>query len=78
MVTLHDPVDSKATATTELLQYFVMHGIGLFIKLKNHVAHMFYAWLFSYNTTVPIAIKQKKYYLALYTYIIVFDWGYVN
>ena len=29
-----------------VIQYFVMHGIGLCIQLKSHVAHMFYAHTF--------------------------------
>ena len=52
-----------------------MNGIGSCIKLNSFVSHMFYAWSFINNTEVPIAIKQKKYYLSLNTYTTMFAWG---
>ena len=39
---------------------------------------MFYAWLFGHNITVPIVIKQNKYFLALNIYTTFFAWGAVN
>ena len=29
---------------TNMIQYFIMHGLGLCIKLNSFVSHMFYAW----------------------------------
>ena len=60
---------------TKMIQYFIMHGIGLCIKLNSFVAYMFYVWLFSHNTAVPIAVNQNKYLLSLNTYTTVFAWG---
>ena len=52
--------DEKDSVGTEIIQYFVMHGLGLCIKVDSYVAHMFYAWSFGHNTAVPIAIKNNK------------------
>ena len=52
-----------------------MHGLGLCIKVDSYVAHIFYAWLFSHNTAVPIA---KKNFLSLNKNTTVFAWGAVN
>ena len=47
---------------TNIIKYFIMHGLGLCIKVDIYVAHMFYAWSFSCNTAVSIAIKKNKYF----------------
>ena len=62
----------------EIILYFIMHGLGLWIKLNSFVAHMFYAWSFSHNTVVQIAIKHNRKFLSLNTYTNVFTWGNVN
>ena len=49
--------DENENIDTNIIQYFIMHGLGLCIKLDSFVAHMFYEWLFSHNTAVPIAIN---------------------
>ena len=36
---IFDENDSK---DTKIIQYFIMHGLGLCIKLDNFGAHMFY------------------------------------
>ena len=33
----------KESVDTKIIQYFVMHGLGLCIKVDIYVAHMFYA-----------------------------------
>ena len=60
--------DKYDSSDTKVIQYYVMHGQGLCIKLNSYVAHMLYAWSFSHNKSVPIAIKQNKYYLYLNIY----------
>ena len=60
---------------TNIIQYFIMHGLGLCIRLDNFVAHMFYAWTFIYNTAVPIAINKNKYFISLNTGTTLFYWG---
>ena len=52
--------DIKEIIYTEIIQYFIMHGLGLFIKVDSYVAHMFYEWSLSHNTAVPISIKNNK------------------
>ena len=52
-----------------------MHGLGLFIKVDSYVAHMFYAWSFSHNKSVPIAKNKNKYFLSFNTNTTVFDLG---
>ena len=44
---------------TQITQYFIMHVLGLCIKVDIYVAHLFYAWSFSHNTAVPIS-KNKN------------------
>ena len=34
----------------KIRQRFVMHGLGLCIKVDSYVAHMLNEWLFSHNT----------------------------
>ena len=59
---------------TKIIQYFIMHGMGLCIKLNFFVSHMFFAWQFSHNTAVNIYINQRKYFIYLTIYTTVFDW----
>ena len=61
-----------------IIQYFIIHGLGLCIKLNSFVENMFYAWSFSHNTSGPISIKKNKYFLSLNECTTVFAWGYVN
>ena len=42
-----------------------MHKLGLCTKINSFVAHMLYAWSFGHNISVPISIKQNKYYFSL-------------
>ena len=49
--------DETENINTQVTQYFIMHGLGLFIKVDIYVAHMFYACTFSHNTAIPIAKK---------------------
>ena len=60
---------------TDILQYLIIHGVGLCIKFYNFVAHMFYAWSFNHNTAVPIDIHNNKYFLSLNINTTVFAWG---
>ena len=49
--------DSNGSNGTKIIQKFIMHGLGLGIRLDSFVAHMFYEWSLSHNEAVPIAIK---------------------
>ena len=61
---IYDETDKN---DTQIIQYFIMHGLGLCIKIDINVAHLFYAWSFSNNTAVPITKKKNKYFLSLNT-----------
>ena len=37
-------LDENLSVDTEIVQYFIMHVLGLCIKVDSYVAHMFYAW----------------------------------
>ena len=52
--------DETGNADTEIIQYSIMHGFVLRIKVDSYVANMLYKWSFSHNTAVPIAIKKNK------------------
>ena len=67
--------DKNDSDDKKMTQYFIMHGLELCIKVYSYVAHMFYEWLFSHNTPVPISIKKKTYFLSLNTYTTVFACG---
>ena len=60
---------------TQVTQYFIMHGLGLCIKVDSYVTQMFYAWSFSHNTAVPIAKKKNKYFISLSKNATLFAWG---
>ena len=36
--------DENHDADTKIIQYFIMHGLGLCIKVDSYVAHIFYAF----------------------------------
>ena len=65
----------KYSVYTEIIQYFIIHGLIIFIKVNSFVAHMFYAWSFSHNTAVPIAINKNRFLLFLDTNTTVFYLG---
>ena len=60
---------------TNSIRYFIIHGLVLFIKLISSVEHMLYAWSFSHNAAVPIAIKQNKLFIYLNTQTTVYIGG---
>ena len=60
---------------TNIIKYFIIHGLVLCTKVDSIVAHMFYAWSFSHNTSVEIAINKNKYFFSLNTNTDVFSWG---
>ena len=66
--------DKNDSNYTNIIQYFIMRGLGLCIKLNSYVAHIFYTYSFIHNTLLPISIRHNKYYLYLNTYAI-FNWG---
>ena len=59
--------DENDSNDTNITQYFIMHGLGSWIKLNIFVAHMLYLWSFSHNKVVPIDIKHNIYGLYLNT-----------
>ena len=52
--------DEEDSADTEIIQNFIMHGLGLCIKANSYLAHTFYTWSFSHNTEFLMATKKKK------------------
>ena len=52
--------NEKYKNDTQITQYFIMHGLGLFIKVDISVAHLFYACSFSHNTSIPISKNKNK------------------
>ena len=46
---------------TKIIQYFIMRGMGLCIKVDIYVAHMFYAWSINNITAFPIPMKNNTY-----------------
>ena len=67
--------DEKDSVDTEIIQYFIIHGLGLCIKVDFYVAHMFYAWSLSHNEEFPIAVKNNKYPLSMNTHTTLFYWS---
>ena len=60
--------DQDESNNTNIIQYFVMNRLGLFVKLNRYVSQMLYAWSFSHDTEVPIAVNQKICYHYLNAY----------
>ena len=67
-------LDGNDSNDTKIIQYFIMHGLGLCIKFNSFVSHMFYAWSFRNNEAPPVDIKQNKYFISLNTCTTVFAW----
>ena len=53
----HYIFDKEDSNDTKIIQYFVINGLWLCIKLDGFVSHMFYVWPLSHNTVVPVAMK---------------------
>ena len=70
--------DEHDNDNTKIIQYIIICGLVLCIKLYSYVSHMFYAWSFSHNTEFPISINKNRYFLSLKIYTTVFSWGGVN
>ena len=66
--------DENDNDETKIIQYFIMHGLVLCIKVYSYGAHMLYSWSFIHNTAVPISINKKKYFPSLNIYTTVFFW----
>ena len=60
---------------TNIIQYFIMHGLVLYIKVDSYLAYIFYAWSFNQNKAFPVAMKKKKYFISLNINNTVFAWG---
>ena len=65
--------DEKDKNETQISQYFIMHGLGLCIKVDSCEDRLFYACPFSHNTAVPIAKKKNKYFISLNTNTTIFS-----
>ena len=52
-----------------------VQGFGLCINVDSYVIHMLYAWSFSHNTEVTIALNKNKFFLSLNTNTNLFAWG---
>ena len=50
---------------TKIIQHFIMHELGLCIKVDSYMVHMFHAWSFIHNIEVSISIKKTKYFMLL-------------
>ena len=72
--------DENENYFTKIIQYFIMHRIGLWIKVDSYVAYMFYLWSFIHNTSFPIAIKKLKeiYFLEYKHFCISWEAGNYN
>ena len=66
--------DKNDSDDTNIIQYFIINGLGLCIKVDIYVAYMFYAWSFSHNTAVTISTNKNKYILSLKTKTTAFSW----
>ena len=49
--------DEDYSNDKNIIQHFIVHELGLCIKLDSVVAHMFYVWSLSHNTAGSIAIE---------------------
>ena len=47
-------LDESEGNDTNIIKYFIMHGLGLCIKVDNYVAHMLYTWSFSNDTALKL------------------------
>ena len=68
-------VDSQ---NTHIPHCFVMHVLGICIKLNSYVADMFYTWSLSHKTALPIYMRQNKYFLSFGTYNTSLSQGSIN
>ena len=71
----HFIYDEKDKNDSQITQYYIMHGLGLCIKVDSYASHLFYAFSFSHNTAVLIAKKKKKYFPSLNINTTFSSWG---
>ena len=62
--------DQNDSNDTKIVQYFIICGLRLCIKLNSFVAHMFYAWSLNNNTSVQIAINHSLFSSFEYIHIL--------
>ena len=62
----------------KIIQYFIMNRLALCIKVDSYMADMFYAWLFTHDKSVSIAIKKKNIFFPLIKILLKFSWGDCN
>mmetsp|Transcript_7289 Transcript_7289/g.13285 ORF Transcript_7289/g.13285 Transcript_7289/m.13285 type:complete len:637 (-) Transcript_7289:103-2013(-) len=59
----------------ELVQYFILAGLGVSVRMSSFVVHMMYAHTFSHMTAMPLVIKSGKVYSKSNGDVNVFAWG---
>ena len=53
-------LDKYESNGTKTIQYFVLHGIWLYIKLNSYVSHMFYSWSLIHSKAVPNCYQPEQ------------------
>ena len=71
---VHDHVSERAH-DFEVFQYFVSLGLGLCIRLSDHIAHGFYGANFVHCTPMPLIRVGNILYFKFDSYFNVFAWG---
>ena len=59
----------------EVIQYFLLNGLGVCFRLGNHVAHSFYAFTMTHCTAVCMVVVDSTLYLRKNDNFTVFAWG---
>ena len=49
-------VTGSSVCMPDIIQYFIMDGVGICVRLRSHVGHMFYGHSFRHRTAVPIFV----------------------
>ena len=73
--------DKEDRKYIQVIQYFLIYGLGIWIKLDSCAEHMFNFFLLIHNIKIPIVLKGNKYDLPLNTFTTVFpqgDGNYIN
>ena len=66
--------DCFENASPDIIQYFLLDGLFLCVRMGSHVCHMFYGHTFSHRTSVGIAIINGMVHYN-HNNINIFAWG---
>ena len=62
-------------AKVEVCQVFLMLGLGMSLRMKNCMTHIFFGRSFQHNTCVPLYVVDGRVCFQQHPFVHVVNWG---